>query len=111
MLLWKSIVSNPLLAKTSLVLFLNKVDIFKAKLKAGVQLGKYIVSYANRPNDFESTSNCAGYFILSSHQPRALSFDLFPADLRRKFAQIHKEKSTEHRPFYYHFTTVTVSLP
>ncbi|KAI0938701.1 hypothetical protein AcV5_000320 [Taiwanofungus camphoratus] len=84
-LLWKSIVSNPLLAKTSLVLFLNKVDIFKAKLKAGVQLGKYIVSYANRPNDFESTSNY----------------------LRRKFAQIHKEKSTEHRPFYYHFTTVT----
>ncbi|KZT10357.1 G-alpha-domain-containing protein [Laetiporus sulphureus 93-53] len=84
-LLWKSIVSNPLLKKTSIVLFLNKVDIFKAKLEAGIKLGKYIVSYGNRPNDFESTSNY----------------------LRRKFAQIHKERSPEQRQFYCHFTTVT----
>lgn len=84
-LLWKSIVSNPLLAKTSIVLFLNKIDIFKAKLEAGVQLGKYIVSYGNRPNDFESTSSY----------------------LKRKFAQIHKDKSPELRSFYCHFTTVT----
>ena len=31
-LLWKSIVSNPLLARTNLVLFLNKIDRFKEKL-------------------------------------------------------------------------------
>lgn len=57
-LLWKSIVSNPLLAKTSLVLFLNKIDIMKAKLQSGIRFGDYIVSYGNRPNDFDSTSNC-----------------------------------------------------
>ena len=59
MLLWKSIVSNPLLAKTSLVLFLNKTDILQAKLQANIRFGDYIVSYGNRPNDYESTSTCA----------------------------------------------------
>lgn len=29
-------------------------------------------------------------------------------DLRRKFAQIHKEHSPKERSFYCHFTTVTV---
>ena len=50
-LLWKSICSNPLLGKTSLILFLNKIDIFYAKLEAGIQFGQYIISYGNRPND------------------------------------------------------------
>ena len=31
-LLWKSIVSNKLLAKTDIILFLNKIDVFKMKL-------------------------------------------------------------------------------
>ncbi|KIP09895.1 hypothetical protein PHLGIDRAFT_28734 [Phlebiopsis gigantea 11061_1 CR5-6] len=84
-LLWKSIVSNPLLSKTSLVLFLNKIDILKSKLDNGIKLGHYIVSYGNRPNDFESASTY----------------------LRRKFQQIHKEYSPETRPFYCHFTAVT----
>jgi len=84
-LLWKTIVSNPLLAKTSIVLFLNKVDIFKAKLEAGIKLSKFILSYGDRSNDFESTSTY----------------------LKRKFAQIHKDRSPEPRMFYCHFTTVT----
>ncbi|CCM00780.1 uncharacterized protein FIBRA_02822 [Fibroporia radiculosa] len=83
-LLWKSIVSNPLLSKTSLVLLLNKIDIFKTKLEAGIRLAKYIVSYGNRPNDYETTSTY----------------------LRRKFAQIHQDRSPEPRPFYCHFTNV-----
>ncbi|KAH9926690.1 guanine nucleotide binding protein, alpha subunit [Fomitopsis serialis] len=86
-LLWKTIVSNPLLAKTSIVLFLNKVDIFKAKLEAGIKLSKFILSYGDRSNDYESTSTY----------------------LKRKFAQIHKDRSPEPRMFYCHFTTVTVS--
>ena len=57
-LLWKSICSNPLLGKTSLILFLNKIDIFYAKLEAGIQFGQYIISYGNRPNDYNSTSAC-----------------------------------------------------
>ncbi|GJE86413.1 G-alpha-domain-containing protein [Phanerochaete sordida] len=84
-LLWKSIVSNPLLARTSLVLFLNKIDILQHKLSLGIQLGHYIVSYGNRPNDYQNTSTY----------------------LRRKFSQIHKEHSPVPRPFYCHFTAVT----
>ncbi|KAI0827068.1 G-alpha-domain-containing protein [Trametes gibbosa] len=84
-LLWKSICSNPLLGKTSLILFLNKIDIFKAKLRAGIQFGQYIVSYGARPNDYDSTS----------------------AYMRRKFGQIHREYSPRARTFYCHFTSVT----
>ena len=60
-LLWKSICSNPLLGKTNLILFLNKIDIFRAKLDAGIQFGQYIISYGNRPNDYDSTSSCRFY--------------------------------------------------
>lgn len=58
MLLWKSVVKNPLLAKTNLVLFLNKCDVLRAKLNAGIRLGKYVISYGDRPNDFEHASDC-----------------------------------------------------
>ncbi|KAI0336827.1 G-alpha-domain-containing protein [Cubamyces sp. BRFM 1775] len=84
-LLWKSICSNQLLGKTNLILFLNKVDIFRAKLKAGIQFGQYIISYGNRPNDYDNTS----------------------AYMRRKFGQIHREYSPQARTFYCHFTSVT----
>ncbi|KAI8985031.1 G-protein alpha subunit [Trametes punicea] len=84
-LLWKSICSNPLLGKTNLILFLNKIDIFKAKLQAGIQFGQYIISYGNRPNDYDNTS----------------------AYMRRKFGQIHREYSPQARTFYCHFTSVT----
>jgi G-protein alpha subunit len=57
-LLWRSVVSNPLLKKTNLILFLNKCDILRDKLAAGVKLSHYVVSYGNRPNDFETASNC-----------------------------------------------------
>ena len=57
-LLWKSICSNALLGKTNLILFLNKIDIFAAKLRAGIRFGQYIISYGARPNDYDSTSAC-----------------------------------------------------
>lgn len=58
MLLWKSVVSNQLLANTNLVLFLNKCDVLRSKLRAGIRLGKYVISYGDRPNDFEHASEC-----------------------------------------------------
>lgn len=66
MLLWKSIVQNPLLKATNLVLFLNKCDILKAKLASGIKLSEYIVSYGSRPNDFESATHCERYFAFST---------------------------------------------
>ena len=55
---------NPLLAKTNLVLFLNKCDVLRAKLNAGIRLGKYVISYGDRPNDFEHASDCKRFFFL-----------------------------------------------
>ncbi|KAF7969981.1 hypothetical protein HWV62_25472, partial [Athelia sp. TMB] len=57
-LLWKSIVRNPLLKNTNLVLFLNKCDILKAKLSSGIKMADYVMSYGDRPNDFDSASAC-----------------------------------------------------
>lgn len=59
MLLWKAVVANPLLAKTNLVLFLNKCDILQEKLASGIRFAQYVLSYGDRPNDFESVSKCA----------------------------------------------------
>ena len=106
---WKSICSNPLLGKTILILFLNKIDILKSKLRAGIQLADYIVSYGSRPNDYESASNCKFGLATASGRMAADCVYWFALDLRRKFSQIHKEHTAEPRVFYCHFTAVTVS--
>ncbi|KAJ3782201.1 guanine nucleotide binding protein, alpha subunit [Lentinula aff. detonsa] len=85
--LWTSIVANKILQHTDLILFLNKCDLMAAKLASGIKLKDYVVSYGNRPNDFESTTNY----------------------LRKKFAGILKENSPLPRTFYCHYTSVTVS--
>ncbi|KAL0579767.1 hypothetical protein V5O48_002261 [Marasmius crinis-equi] len=84
-LLWRSIVKHPLLKNTELILFLNKCDLLKAKLESGVQFAQWVVSYGDRPNDFESIS---GY-------------------MKKKFGMIHKQLSDHPRTFYCHFTSVT----
>ncbi|KAG2003660.1 guanine nucleotide-binding protein alpha-4 subunit [Coprinopsis cinerea AmutBmut pab1-1] len=83
--LWSELTRNQLLKETNLILFLNKVDIFKAKLEAGIKFGDHVVSYGDRPNTFEHTT----------------------AYIRRKFANILKENSPLPRVFYSHLTTVT----
>lgn len=84
-LLWKEVCENKLLRAVQIVLFLNKIDILKDKLAAGIQFSRYVTTYGNRPNDYENTS----------------------AYLKRKFASTLKEKSPVPRQFYCHFTTVT----
>jgi len=84
-LLWKTIVSSPLLKNTSLILFLNKCDILKAKLDSGQQFNEYVVSYGDRPNTFE---HCSQY-------------------MKKKFSMITKQFSPEARGFYTYFTSVT----
>ncbi|KAJ7048586.1 guanine nucleotide binding protein, alpha subunit [Mycena amicta] len=83
--LWTTIVSNKLLSKTNIILFLNKTDIMKSKLESGIRFVDYVNSYGKRPNDFESASSY----------------------LRKKFAGLFKEKSPSPRVFYCHLTTVT----
>lgn len=59
MLLWRSVVSNKLLANVNIILFLNKCDLLKAKLDAGVSLAYHMTSYRDRANDYDSVSKCA----------------------------------------------------
>ena len=43
-LLWRSVCSSRLLVKTQIILFLNKCDILRAKLKRGVKVKDYVPS-------------------------------------------------------------------
>jgi len=83
--LWVDLVSNELLSRTNIILFLNKFDIFQFKIRAGVRFAKYVTSYKDRPNDVDSTANY----------------------IRKKFAVLLKSNSKLPRVFYSHFTTVT----
>jgi hypothetical protein len=58
-LLWRSVVSNRLLANVNIIVFLNKCDLLQRKLAAGVRFANYMTSYGDRPNDFDSVSKCA----------------------------------------------------
>ncbi|KAJ3757343.1 guanine nucleotide binding protein, alpha subunit [Lentinula raphanica] len=82
--LFTAICSNKLLKKAHLVLMLNKTDVLKAKLKAGIRVQKYITSYGNRPNKYDDV---ASYF-------------------RAHFMQVHKRKDVSNRSLYLHFTSM-----
>ncbi|KAG8880916.1 hypothetical protein FRB98_004676 [Tulasnella sp. 332] len=85
LLLFRSVCANKLLGK-NIVLFLNKIDILKAKLKSGIQLRKYIRSYGEKPNTFEHVSR----YLLS------------------KFVAVHKDNSPiAGRELFTHMTAVT----
>ncbi|KAJ7698728.1 guanine nucleotide binding protein, alpha subunit, partial [Mycena rosella] len=83
--LWKEICSNILLAHVDLILFLNKFDILDRKLKAGIQLSKFIPSYSDRANDVQTAG----------------------AYLRSKFSAIHQKHSPAPRRLHSFFTSVT----
>ncbi|KAJ7610798.1 guanine nucleotide binding protein, alpha subunit [Roridomyces roridus] len=84
--LWQAVVSNKLLAKVNIVLFLNKCDLLQSKLDAGVRLNHHMISYGDRPNDYDSVSN---YF-------------------RNKFAALHHAATpNKERELYIHLTAVT----
>jgi len=56
--LWKQVTSNKVLAKTQIILFLNKYDLFVKKLNRGVKVRDYISSYGDRENTPEVAVKC-----------------------------------------------------
>ncbi|KAJ7185342.1 guanine nucleotide binding protein, alpha subunit [Mycena filopes] len=82
--LWKFIATHPLLEKSNLILFLNKVDILQSKLASGTRFADYVPSYGRRPNDVDSASRY----------------------MRKQFGSILKESSPSPRKFYCHLTNV-----
>ncbi|KAI0931243.1 hypothetical protein AcW1_001304 [Taiwanofungus camphoratus] len=86
LMLWRSVISNKLLANVNIILFLNKCDLLKAKLQRGVRLSHHMTSYGDRPNDYDSVSN---YF-------------------RHKFAGLHHSFTpNKSRECFIHLTSVT----
>ncbi|TFL01561.1 heterotrimeric G protein alpha subunit [Pterulicium gracile] len=49
--LWDTVCASPLLLKTTFILFLNKCDLLRKKMKTGVRVKDYLTSYGDRPND------------------------------------------------------------
>ncbi|KAI0272166.1 G-alpha-domain-containing protein [Russula aff. rugulosa BPL654] len=80
--LFTTICSNQLLKNLHLVLFLNKTDVLQNKLANGARVNKYITSFGNRPNDYESVVN---YF-------------------RAHFLQVHRKNNEKKRVLYSHLT-------
>ncbi|TDL21099.1 G-alpha-domain-containing protein [Rickenella mellea] len=86
LLLWRSLAANKLLANVNIILFLNKCDLLRAKLNAGVLLRDHMISYGDRPNDYDSVSK---YF-------------------RNKFGALHQShRPNKERELYIHLTSVT----
>ncbi|KAF9457710.1 G-protein alpha subunit [Collybia nuda] len=84
-LLWRAICSSKLLRKTTMILFLNKCDILKRKLRSGVMVRDFLPSYGDRLND----------------APTVLKY------LKEKFKDILKNCSPEPRVSYFYGTSVT----
>ncbi|KAJ7127886.1 guanine nucleotide binding protein, alpha subunit [Mycena epipterygia] len=81
--LWKEICANVLLQYCQLILFFNKMDILKAKLRGGLIIKEYVPSFADRPNTY---AGATGYF-------------------KEKFRAYHKRTSPKPRAFFYYETT------
>ncbi|KAH7106855.1 G-protein alpha subunit [Auriculariales sp. MPI-PUGE-AT-0066] len=77
-LLWKDVVSNKLLAKVIVVLFMNKTDVLRTKIKTGVDVRKYVPRFEGNVKEAEEVTK---YF-------------------RAKFKAIHKRYSPQPRPFH-----------
>ena len=57
--LWKMICSSKLLARTQIILFLNKCDLLEKKLASGVKVSRYVPSFGDRRNDAATVTHCA----------------------------------------------------
>ncbi|KAI0088915.1 guanine nucleotide binding protein, alpha subunit [Irpex rosettiformis] len=83
-LLWQEICKNELLKNAVIILFMNKCDILKRKLEAGVQVNKHMTSYGARDNEVTA----------------------FAKYIQHKFKELLISLSPEKRMFYGFLTTV-----
>ena len=79
-LLWKSICSNALLGKTNLILFLNKIDVFKSKLPK-VPLERYFPEYTGGPD----INKAAKYILWRFMQANRARLSVYPQYVHTPF--------------------------
>jgi hypothetical protein len=70
--LWTSICSSKLLARTQLILFLNKCDLLRRKLKRGIKVNKYLPSFGDRPNEVITVVKCKLFKTFDEQLDRAV---------------------------------------
>ncbi|KZO91215.1 guanine nucleotide binding protein, alpha subunit, partial [Calocera viscosa TUFC12733] len=108
--LFEHICKQELLKGASIILFLNKADLLKAKLHAGVRFNKWIERYGDRPNEFEAVATyLKGKFIelykfhrnkVSPRDPRELYVHLTSVvDIRTTHAIFRDVKDTIIRDY------------
>lgn len=56
--LWRLVCASKLLARTQIILFLNKCDLLDQKLKSGTRVRDYVRSFGDRSNDVDTVSKC-----------------------------------------------------
>lgn len=96
--------SSKLLSNATMILFLNKCDLLKRKLKSGVQIKTYLTSYGERSNDVGTVVKCT-----SSSTPSGPFLTVCRLiDLREKFKEVLKEHSPGPRSSYFYATSVIV---
>ncbi|PFH48860.1 hypothetical protein AMATHDRAFT_148943 [Amanita thiersii Skay4041] len=83
-LLWRSVCANKLLARTQLILFLNKCDLLQAKLQRGIRIRDSVPSFGDRKNDLSTATK---YF-------------------QQHFKEIAKQSSIAKRNLFVHLTSV-----
>ncbi|KAH9856561.1 G-protein alpha subunit [Lenzites betulinus] len=81
--LFKQICSNTLLKRAHLVLFLNKTDVLRAKINNNVKVNKYITSYGDRANEYDTV---VAYF-------------------KAHFTQVHRRNNESSRVLFTHLTS------
>ena len=69
----KGVCSSPLLKKVDFILFLNKCDLLKSKLRKGIPIWKYVASY-DGAETFEDVIRCTFVQII----PRTFLLTLSP---------------------------------
>ncbi|KAH7925059.1 guanine nucleotide binding protein, alpha subunit [Leucogyrophana mollusca] len=84
-ILWKAVCSSKLLTNTTLIMFLNKIDLLEKKIASGVVVKQHLPSYGDRPNE---TGAVVKY-------------------LRQKFKDTVKQCSPEPRACHVYPTSVT----
>jgi guanine nucleotide-binding protein alpha-1 subunit len=62
-LIWKTICSNRLLERTTIILFLNKMDVLAAALESGLRVKDYVTSYGDLANDVPSVAKCMSFSL------------------------------------------------
>ncbi|KAF8628588.1 hypothetical protein AX17_005983 [Amanita inopinata Kibby_2008] len=83
-LLWRSVCANKLLARTQLILFLNKCDLLQAKLQRGLRIRDSVPSFGDRKNDLPTATK---YF-------------------QQHFREIARQNSPSRRSLFVHLTSV-----